>query len=428
MASAFQVPSAQSIVVQQVPQVGRTSRRPSHTFSLAVRPYQIQPMMIAPVLPGDTMKNLLLQARVVTDPVRQPLVGWWAEYYFFYVKLRDLENRDDVTNMILTGTALADDPADVKTYHNGTGVDWVRLCLNRVTDVYFRDEDQIGSTFEDEGLPLAKVGNQTFLDSAILDAKIKDADEDMPGQPTTDLPPNMSAFSDQYAHWEAMRSMGIVAVDFEDYLKTYGVKVQKEDEDPHEPELIRYTRAWQYPSNTIDPATGKPSSAVSWSVAERADKDRFFREPGFIFGVQVVRPKVLLGAQTANGSSMLDTPMSWLPAVLLDQPYTSLRKYDDAVGPLAGATGGEDYWIDVRDLFVHGDQFTNRDITTDPTGYVTGLPRRISAGELLRDFPTSGDISFLFAGDDAPTRAAARVRSDGRVDLNILSRVEDTTR
>src|SRR3546814_10510072 len=108
----------------------------------------------------------------------------------------------------------------------------------------------------------------------------------------------MTAFTDHYAQWEAMRSMQLTASTFEDWVKTFGVRVPKaEAEESHRPELLRYIREWSYPSNTINPADGTPSSAVSWSVAERADKDRFFSEPGFLFGCAVARPKVYFSKQ-----------------------------------------------------------------------------------------------------------------------------------
>ena len=51
---------------------------------------------------------------------------------------------------------------------------------------------------------------------------------------------------------------------------------------------------WAYPANTVDPATGLPTGSASFAVNIRADKDRFFNEPGFIFGVTMVRPKIFL--------------------------------------------------------------------------------------------------------------------------------------
>ena len=65
--------------------MGRKLRRPEHPFILRHKPWQIQPFLIAPVIPGETMSNLLMQARVVTDPINNPLIGWHIEYYYFYV-------------------------------------------------------------------------------------------------------------------------------------------------------------------------------------------------------------------------------------------------------------------------------------------------------------------------------------------------------
>ena len=94
-------------LVQETARQTRTMRSPKHTFNLVTRPWQIQPFMIAPVLPGETLKSLTMQARVVTDPVKSKLVGWWHETYFFYVKHRDLTFRDQMIAMHLTGASLS---------------------------------------------------------------------------------------------------------------------------------------------------------------------------------------------------------------------------------------------------------------------------------------------------------------------------------
>jgi hypothetical protein len=411
-----------AVSVQALAQVGRKVRRPTHTFQLRTRPWQIQPFLVAPVLPGETMKNLLLQARVVTDPIKNPLIGWWTEFYFFYVKLRDLDDRQAFTDMLVTNTSTAalNTAANVATYHPGGTVDFATKCLNRVVDQYFRDEDEAVLAASIDGLPLAQAGVTSFLDSAILDSAVKDTGETVPGTTTT-LDPNLATqFGDAYAHWEAMRSMQLTAADFEDWLKTFGVKVPKaEQDDPHTPELIRYVREWQYPSNTINPSNGVPSSAVSWSVAARADKDRFFSEPGFVFGVNVTRPKVYMSKQKGAGVGMMNDAYSWLPAVLQTEPYTSLKKFLGTEGPLQGNTGGAAYWVDLRDLFVHGDQFCNFALTATDAGLVA-LP----TATMGLKYPTAADADSLFSDVTTPNN---KIKMDGRTDLSILSRIEDTS-
>lgn len=65
---------------------GRTTRRPQHRFNLKTLPYQIQPLLIAPVLPGETLNGIMLQAQSWSEPLQAGVmrnIGWWCEYFFF---------------------------------------------------------------------------------------------------------------------------------------------------------------------------------------------------------------------------------------------------------------------------------------------------------------------------------------------------------
>lgn len=145
---------------------------------------------------------------------------------------------------------------------------------------------------------------------------------------------------------------------------------------------------------------------------------RFFPEPGFIFGVSVTRPKVYLERQRGAGVHMLDNAYAWLPAVLSHDPATSLRQYANNAGPLATDTTNG-YWVDVRDLFVHGDQFVN--FALDNTAGGVALP----SAALNKRYPADADVDDLFADDDPGT--AVLVRMDGVCDLSILGTQVDHT-
>lgn len=412
--TGIQISGGSPIMVERnMPMRGRALRRPQHRFNLVTRPWQIQPMLIAPVLPGETMSNLLLQSRAVSDPLASKLIGWWKEYYFFYVKLRDLEIADDLTNMLVTGASTSGlaSAASVPHYYRGDGINYSLECLKRVVDEYFRDEDEAWNVVTSDGLPHAAINIQDYTQSLIADGASNSTEEEMPGENPT-LPAHMSAFSDHFAHWEAMRDSGLVEATFEDWLKTFGVSAPRAvQERDTKPELLRYIREWTYPANTINPATGAASSAASWSIAERADKDRFFREPGFIFGVTVTRPKVYKSSIEAAGAHYLDLPYMWLPAVLQDAPYTSLREFTATNGPLAAVqTGG--YWVDMRDLYLHGDQFVNHDFTATDDNSVA-LPSDTEEG----NYATGTMADTLFAA----ASPANKIREDGVVSLTIKS-------
>ena len=97
--------STTASLVEELTPSGRVSRRPQHSFQVEHLPYQIQPFFLAPVIPGETMENALLQARAVSDPLKHPLIGWWLEHYLFYVKLTDLDDREYFTNLMISATA-----------------------------------------------------------------------------------------------------------------------------------------------------------------------------------------------------------------------------------------------------------------------------------------------------------------------------------
>ena len=413
-------------VISRVGQVSRVPRRPQHTFQLAASPFVIQPFLCAPVLPGETLKNLQLQARVVTDPIKNPLVGWWQEYYIFYVKHRDLDERDTLVDMMLDAStslaAIDQTVAQRHTYHGGGAsgreVHWVNLCLKRVVKCYFRDEDENWDTHQIEAvdgtavnMPIAKINKESWFDTLLDVGALDDTTVVNEGGAAAHSAGDLERSRQT---WEFLVTNQMTKMTYEDYLATYGVRPSTVE--LHKPELIRYLRDWTYPTNTVNSSTGAVVSACSWSIAERADKDRFFTEPGFIFGITITRPKVYAKNQIGAGVQLLNHPFCWLPAVLADEPATSLRLIDNASGPLGGITN--DYWVDVRDLYIHGDQFHNLN-TANTDKNLVALP----TAALETEYVTEADIDGLFV-----TAGTARyVRQDGVVTLTILGTQQDHT-
>ena len=67
----------------------RTQRRPQHTFNLKLKPYALQPFCLAPVIPGETLTNIMMQLQCWSDPLKPTMrnIGWWLQYNFFYSRL-----------------------------------------------------------------------------------------------------------------------------------------------------------------------------------------------------------------------------------------------------------------------------------------------------------------------------------------------------
>ena len=105
--------------------------------------------------------------------------------------------------------------------------------------------------------------------------------------------------------------------------------------------------------------------------------------------------------------------VSWHPAIMRDDPWTSVREYASGAGP-AGVTGAN-YFIDLKDGLLYGDQFVS---LISGTKNAVELP---SATGLNILYPDEGSIDGLFTG------AAKFVSQDGVVQLSIAGAQEDTT-
>ena len=403
-----------SVALKSVGQMGRKLRSPQHFWQVRHKPWQLQPICFAPVLPGETLKNALFQARVVTDPIKNPLVGWWIEYYWFYVKHRDLANSTLFQQMMIDpGTSLAaakSAGASVNMYRTTNQVNWQGQCLDAIVAEYFRGEGDAPPTVG--GLPVVQIGNENVFNSVMLSSALTAGDINV------DLNANATITADEVSRalqqYEFLKANNLMTMSYEDFLRTYGVKVQ--DPEFHRPELLRYVREWQYPTNTVNASTGTPSSAVSWAISERMDKDRFFKEPGFIVGLTCARPKVYLSLQRTAAINLLDDAYAWLPAILRDDPATSLKRLASNADSIIATTGNAEFVVDVRDLFLYGDQFVNFDLTAvGANGSHVAMP---TAG-LERRYPVQTDYEGLFTG------ANTNVKQDGVIRLSVLGAIDE---
>lgn len=404
----------------------RVMRNPSHPFQLETRPFQIQPFMIAPVLPGETMRNLVHMSRAVTDPLANPLIGWWSETYYFYVRLRDIEfhlGSDFVDTMVTQPTSYNPAPlrataANPKWLHGAGATPWAKYATETIVEYYFRDQGEDHDEATLDGVPLAQIASRSWLDSLTLGSD-KRVDRDLNLDLNDDGEVTAKEFLEGMEIWQAQRDAGLETLDYEDWIRTFGVKVPEVEEsfNRYRPELLRYYRQWQYPTNTVDPATGTPSSAVSFINQFRADKDRMFKEPGFIVGLNVTKPKVYIRDQNGSLASHMETVRNWLPALQHADTESGFGNFAKNQGPLAGQfTDDAGYWIDFRDLFVHGDQFAN---------FVLG-----PAHSALNVINADGSTRYALPAEiDGLFKNAAKnlIRTDGVCTLSIAGRQVDRT-
>lgn len=403
----------------------RTTRRPQHRFNLRLLPYQIQPFLLAPVIPGETFTSMMLQSQVWSDPLKPTLknVGWWLQYNFFYVRHRDLpsETRNLLAAMLLNPetdiSALLASTDDRQAYTHAGAMDWTRMCLDHVVSEYFRDEGEDASDYTAYGLPIASIygrGQSDGIERLTLDADYEDRRVDL-----IDSDGHLYAndLNTMLGHWAALRDAGLTEMDYQDFMKTYGSTVREDEESPnlHRAEDIWALREFTYPTNTVEPTNGIPAVAAGWRTQKTGGKRIFCDEPGFIFGVMYTRPKVYMRNQLGSLAGSMADVKSWLPAMLHGDVDLGHLKWPQDEGPFADVFN-DDYWIDIRDLLLYGDQFINY----DPDGEVPFL--NLPAADATRRYAAESEVRTFFVDDEA-----GKFEADGICSINVLGRQKPTT-
>lgn len=405
--------------------VNRKTRSPQHTWAVKQRPFVITPFMIAPVLPGETLKAGVFQARIVSDPLStsrfSSITGWWMEHYVFYVKHSHMPHAEQFRDMMINPTAsmaaAADATVDSTWYHPGSGINWVKECLIPVVEAYFRDEGDLWNAYVVDGEPIARLNGNGVFDSVAT--AIENTTNDLNLDTNADGTIKASEAAKALMMWEYLRANNLTEMTYEDYLRTFGVRVDPVL-DAGVPELLRYSREWQYPNNVVDPISGIPVPGLSWGINDRMDKDRYFKEPGFIFGVSVARPKLYLGNQRGPAVHLMQDGVSWLPIMLRDQDFASMKQVTKA-GSILPTAAADGFWVDIADIFMHGDQFFHNTVaaTAMPTGGpIVGLPDTA----LNARYPSEAMIDGLFKDSANNT-----IYQDGVMRLSILGTLTDTT-
>lgn len=409
-------------MVSVLQKTGRTARNPVHPWHVRSRPFELQPICIAPVLPGETMTSLLWQCRAQTEQLRAPLIGWHAEFYWFYVKLSQLDTPENWiapgTGMLMNPefdpTSLAD-PGQAVTYHEDTSsIDYVARCKAIVVREYFRDEgieDETTAIGIVNGRHVVHVNRPGWMDSIALTSALVAASPDLPDDAANATMRQLEQLARQ---WEMLNVMGVTEMTYEDFLATFGIG--SPNLNAKKPEILRWAKYWQLPATAVDGATGTTSSVVSWKLEGRADKDRLFREHGFICGFVTYRPKTYSNLQGTAAVSALNSAFAWAPR-MFDTQFAGVTVKDqvDGTGPLT-AVATEGYTFDTKDLFLYGDQFTNVYDATDVNSIGFG-------GVPTGRYPTATEIDALFVAANTTNL----VYNDGVVRIGVKSALRDTT-
>lgn len=407
--------SMPQLMAQSTGSMQRRIRSPRHPFNIKFSPYQITPHFIAAVLPNETLKHAMIQAKAVSAPIKNDLLGASLEQYYYYIPARFLAQGDKYVQMMVdpdydavaNGLTSTTDKALHYFAASTTvpAIDFVQECLHHVVQEFFRDEDETPASRMINGSYAARVDRESVIDS------LKPASEYTTVDVNLDLNTNATITASEAARamatWQQLVANGLTDKSYADYLRSYGIR-QTFEEDKRATE-IRVIREWTLPTRLVEPSTGVPTAAWGWTMQDRIDKARYMKEPGFLFGVTVCRPKVYLRNVKGSMTSYMRSALSWLPAEVLNSLAYGLPEFAAATGPHEAAT--VTYKFDLRDLLQYGEQFVNFDLASTSDGIVA-LP---SADCTNTEFVSWADVQSLFSGTDY------NIRMDGIVNPHIAS-------
>lgn len=418
--------------LNSAPPTERVNRYPKHTFRVNSLPFTAQPFFLARVLPGETLNNLFFESRVITDPIRNSIIGWKKEYFFYYVKMSDLGIPEfkqmfvDPNNTdLITSTAYETVSNIQRTYTAKGGIDWADRCLTRIVDEYFRDQGEVTADFKTTvtfpNTPIVQIRESSWLDS-ITDDSV------MPEGAAISGATDMGDLDRLYNAFEQLRAMGLSDMTYEDFLRAQGIHIPERDEN--RPVQIAHFSDFTYPSNTVTQGTGAVTSACSWVFKNGTKKPYFFKEPGFILGITVTRPKTYFAGLAGKLADFATRAWDWMPFYMMDMPETSLKYFAPDTGPLGDrTTPTDDHWVDMRDELLYGDQFQNvipfNAVPVDVgTENMLSYPSGATATQDDWKYPLEPAIKQLFV----TPASAFYVKEDGYVSLSIKGKQVDYTR
>lgn len=406
----------------------RVRRTPNFPLAGTLKPYGLYPVMATPVLPGETLEGFEMKRRMISMPIRNPLVGAWLETWLVYVKITDWD--PDLAQMFLsvdystTGyTSAGNEPR----YFSKTGqIRWIQAATETVWREFFADQSELDSAIpEIDGVPMVKRRSYDWTHNLMFTPADLEP-EDLPSNP-----------EGQLTGMQIMALAGMTELTYEKYLQQYGVSEKAAAKVAGKPEILRYIQEWATPTNQIDPSTGAPSSAWAFSGPVKADKAKRFDEPGFLVVLQAVRPKMFNRQLDASRVGELWGFADFFPSYNLTDPAAgiievSLNDPPFATGVHGGAATPEHVLIDSRDLLTRGEQFVNDwdgpyrlpEITTQ-----TNILEATSLATMRGYYPLLGDINALFTENTAetPVEARRRLYYEGIATMEIRGHVKDTT-
>lgn len=397
---------------QSVNQIPREPRTPTIDYGCTYGIGTVNMNWIHPVLPGETLVSAMdTQSLEIVNLEHRS--GWWQYSFLFYVPVRAYRNFSTEYETLFTDPTDEYSPGTAYAHRTGTfpdSGDWLVETAEAVMDSHFRLENERGTSLTNPEFNM-RLAHKNILDSCI-GGELPDQDFDVDLDADSTL--MASELEQAMIRWEQMSSIGLVDIDFEDYLEANGIK-QRAEEVP-EAELIAYSRQWRMPTRIVDPSTGTPVFYILFDAKTNTKKRRFFKEPGFLAKFTCLMPKVYYSNMYPAANSIVKMN-DFIPPHTWSRGLANYKTHAEQNGPIDFGVASGTYGYDLRDMYTHGDQFLLGGIHAN-----ADVPLHTVSLDSTLGYLNSTSRAELFTSD-----TIVNPISTGRASLNILTRFSDMT-
>lgn len=237
---------------------------------------------------------MYFESCVIIDLIKNLIIGWKKEYFFFYVKMSDFfddiikEMFIDFQNALLLVEVMVVD--NVWYQFESGGFNWLKCGMDCIMKYYFWDE---GEDFIWFGVLKYYQYFVYYCDMGIFDL-IMDKDDMLQGVVILFVI-DVQDFEVFMMVFEYLCVMGFVNMFYEDFFWLYGVNIKDLIEGKFE--FFWYLLDWQYLLNMINLEMGVLISVVLWVFKQFFCECKFFMELGFVIGFMVIWFKMYMGGQ-----------------------------------------------------------------------------------------------------------------------------------
>ena len=291
----------------------RHLRKPRYPFTNAGFFGMLTPIARAPVLPGETLKEISLRLTGQSVPIGYPLVGAYVDVHYWYVPFRLLDA--DFPEEIVAGTW---NPSAQFAAANGKKS--VYFTTTSGNSMLHDAVHHLGNLFYN---PLTASDMSASTDLVAMRADMiaeMFSSEEVEGGPDVSIDVSGGTLSMEElfdSRREYLTNLKRAQLDDSYLTHLAQAGVDMKEGFISEPEFLWSQRKWIMPSKAVDQSTGNTVQSYFVSMEGKRQTRKYFPEHGLIVGLALIRPSFFDTAKKGTFDELHDDCWheNWFPGI-----------------------------------------------------------------------------------------------------------------